>query len=291
MGLTVVVTLLVLLAGCAGSGAPKDAPAEPRVPVGEASYEGNETQSEAAAAVGGIEGTVVDEEQIPLAGVKIAVAELKLEVLSDSNGSFAFLDVPVGRHELYTQLIGYESAARSVEVMEGETSDVSFVLVRLAAIVAYHATTTYAGKMTCGAALVPWCGVFDEANQVYGTPNPTNERWLFNWTYPGGEAPAQMVSELVWQPATGYTAKAFIVALLIDDAIAQDEEGPSPVRMVTEGSVIAGKLKSNPNYKFQIGIYPTLMDLVVDQRFTLHRTDFYGEPAPEGWSFLTEAAP
>jgi hypothetical protein len=80
------------------------------------------------------------------------------------------------------------------------------------------------------------------------------------------------------------TAKELIPTILIDGAITQSNEGPSPNRMMSDTDQMKGWFKKDK----KLGVYPALADPVVDQKFTIYRTDFYGEVPPETWTIYPE---
>lgn len=278
--LAVLTTFAFLLSGCT-TAEPAAAPPSPAAPVGTVSAEGGGT------AVGTIRGVVTDEEAMPIQNATIAVKELNLELTTTEAGAFEFLEVPFGKYTLIAAILGYNSATRSVTIdAENPDAETTFSLTALVVREIYHTTFTWQGLMTCGATLVPWCGILDELNQDYGTPNPTNERWLFNWSYNSKIGPESTVFENVWTPTLPETAKK--MTLLGLSGTGKSATGPSVLRLEIFGDEFADDLKSNPNYKFRIGVYPDI-EPVVNQKFQLHRSDFFGEVAPEGWSYLTEA--
>jgi hypothetical protein len=191
--------------------------------------------------------------------------------------------VPVGRYDVLTTKIGFENGAQRIDVRAGETAHVNFTLNPIeVAPEPYTTVQQFDGLMSCGFAFVPVCGITDELNQDYGTPNPTEEHWLFNWAYDHSIVPTAVVFELVWQPSIPGTAEQF--NLLGVAGFGESATGPSVLKMVVPGSSFS-EIKDDPLTVFSIGVYPDLTP-VVAQRFTLYRTDFFfGEPA-EDYSIL-----
>lgn len=275
---------LFLLAGCTSGQSSDVAPPSSEAPIGTVSAEGGTESS------GSIRGVVTNDELLPIANATVGIVEANLEVTTTEAGAFEFLQVPFGKYTVVFQALGYESKSLGAKTDElNVTADLKVTLVALVIVESYHTTFTWSGKMTCGLALVPWCGIFDELNQDYGTPNPTNERWLFNWTYPGGAPPSTVIFELVWTPSISGTAKEFVLLGL--SGFGNQASGPSVLRMELDGALFADDLKREKDFRFRIGVYPELVDPVIDQRYSLHRTDFFGDPAPEGYSFLNETKP
>ena len=82
-----------------------------------------------AESTGTIVGTVVDAEKgMVLDLAQVYIAELNKSAVWDADGRFTMADVPAGEHLLAAELIGYESAATTVVVVEGETATVELEL-------------------------------------------------------------------------------------------------------------------------------------------------------------------
>jgi len=63
-----------------------------------------------------------------LESAQVYLPALSLGALSNSQGRFVILNVPVGTHEIKVELIGYSPATQTVTVRIGETTDVDFGL-------------------------------------------------------------------------------------------------------------------------------------------------------------------
>ena len=82
-----------------------------------------------AESTGTIVGTVVDAEKgMVLELAQVYIAELNKSAVWGADGRFTMADVPAGAHLLAAELIGYESAATTVVVVEGETATVELEL-------------------------------------------------------------------------------------------------------------------------------------------------------------------
>lgn len=276
--------VLSALAGCAGS-APQSSTTTPLLASADAGGDAD---------AGSVSGTVVDDERSPIPNAQVSLVELKLEVRTGGNGSFEFLKVPEGSYTLASAALGYEADGRKVQV----TADnlhvrVQIILLALPAVSeAFNSTIPFKGLMTCGFVAVPWCGILDEFQQTYGTPNPTNERWLFNFTYPGGVAPDAIIYEMDWKPSLPNTAQKFVLAVLIGSGIDQSVTMGSPLKLVASDGVlklVKDGLKANKKAKFQFGIYPDLVDPVVNQSFNVYVTSFWGEEPADNWTIYNKA--
>lgn len=82
-----------------------------------------------AQATGTIAGSVVDEASAqPIAGVQVHIPGLDVGMLTNAEGRFLLLNVPVGQHALRVQMLGYASTSQAVTVTSGATASVNFTL-------------------------------------------------------------------------------------------------------------------------------------------------------------------
>ena len=58
----------------------------------------------------------------PLTGVQVYIAEEEIDAVSDLDGNFLILNVPVGQHELTVELLGYKTIKSKVNVSMDRTT-------------------------------------------------------------------------------------------------------------------------------------------------------------------------
>ncbi|MEN8122011.1 MAG: carboxypeptidase-like regulatory domain-containing protein, partial [Bacteroidota bacterium] len=80
------------------------------------------------AQTGSVKGKVTDENGGGLPGVHIVIEGTSIGASSDLNGAYLLDNVPVGNQNLKVSFIGYKSISKSVNVVEGKTTDLSFTL-------------------------------------------------------------------------------------------------------------------------------------------------------------------
>ncbi len=73
-------------------------------------------------AQGSLEGTVSDENGMPLPDVQVAISALSIGDLTDADGNYVIEQVPAGTHMVDFRLIGYEPVSMQATVMDGETA-------------------------------------------------------------------------------------------------------------------------------------------------------------------------
>ncbi|WP_299665057.1 TonB-dependent receptor [uncultured Polaribacter sp.] len=80
------------------------------------------------AQTGNIKGFITDENGIYVPGANIAVVSLNKGDISDFNGKFTIIAVPVGKHTIKVTYLGYNDITKEVVVRENETVNVEFQL-------------------------------------------------------------------------------------------------------------------------------------------------------------------
>lgn len=278
--------LSLVLSGCFG-GSGKDASPSATLPS---------DLSPLADAPGAIAGTVTDDTFAVLEGAQVGIVALGLETTTGPDGTFVLESVPTGTHQVVAIKIGHDTSTQAVEVLPGETAQVSLVLPIVIVVQPYNETFIYDGRITCGILLVPFCSVTQDLENVAGTPNPTQDEFAFTWNWDAGTFPLTQVLELVWTPTTTATGQHLSVLYftaaseLESHTIVITDDLPSPIRLEVQQAELEAAKAAYPESEYHYGVYPALAELALDQPFTLYRTDFYGAPAPEGFTALeTEA--
>jgi len=86
-------------------------------------------------AVGVVEGIVTDSaERSPVPGVEVVVLGTRIGASTGNDGRYTLRGVPAGRHSFQARRIGYRPVRQSVEVGDGRTLSVNFVLQKVASI-------------------------------------------------------------------------------------------------------------------------------------------------------------
>ena len=84
--------------------------------------------SASAQSVGAISGTIRDSAGIPIPGVEIVVLQSKGALYSDSVGTFRFVNLSAGNHQLHFRRLGFAPKALDATVAEGQTLALAVVL-------------------------------------------------------------------------------------------------------------------------------------------------------------------
>lgn len=127
-----------------------------------------DTVIEIPSGFGAVGGLVLDEELQPVLAI-IAALGIGESVSTDSAGRFE-LRLPIGSHTLEVQGLGFTSAQRSVDVLEGETIHVQILLSALPSDAPYVQVVTHTGFEACGLAAGGTGGTGETMRDVYMIP-------------------------------------------------------------------------------------------------------------------------
>jgi hypothetical protein len=301
----------LVLAGCAGG--PEATAADDEAVAGPAEFDDQ---------TGGVEGIVLDDEDLPVAGAQVALIEAAVETLSDASGKFALSNVPPGRYTLAVQKLGYQSDARSIEVVQGQPTTVQVALVKIVLHTPYQQVWGDTGYFECSSTLLGSTGPCGFLPFVGSTP--VQDLWTENkrhWVYNVGPGTMSVFNEMTWNQgsfATGETLRItfsyenrttshwYCGATGTDPVVMQwersfddgqpDWEGAGECR--TGGDQLPdGQPESIPMEGHELRSFvntgPSSVNgnvgLALGQSFDIWFSVFYWEPAPEGWSALPDA--
>jgi hypothetical protein len=175
------VAVAVLVSGCAS--APKDSVAAP-TPSGSSEF------------LGALSGHVVDDELEPVADAQVALASGTFEsVRTDALGAFRLEGLPPGPDTLYVAAIGFEAVAKKVDIVSGETTELSVSLADVATDEPFAMLETHHGFIACGSG----AGLNGSGfTQVGCGANDPNQQFLFNYTF--GKGLKGILFEMTWSP-------------------------------------------------------------------------------------------
>lgn len=175
------VALSVLLAGCSSE---RDSTAPPP------------SVSPDSDLLGSIVGSVVDDELQPVPDAQVAVASSVVEsTYTDALGRFTIHGLPPGPDTLYVAAIGYEAAARKVDIVAGEAKEVTVGLSKVGTDEPFSMLQTNHGFIACGSgAGINGSGL----TQVGCGATDPNQQFLFNYTF--GKDLKGILFEMTWTP-------------------------------------------------------------------------------------------
>jgi hypothetical protein len=282
--LALLVVVGVVFSGCVASDAKvANDPADPAVAPPPSDTEGQ------------IRGTVTDDALTPIAGAQIGILNSDPQVVVTTNaaGQFTLVGLVPGTYAVAAQSLGHESATRSVEVLAGQVTDISFVLTEVAVRgEARYQTLIGQGYFACGAYLVvtSW-GNLDVC--VWDDHQP---RFEF-------EAPKEglvaILQEVIWTQSTGLTAQELQVYLEykpVCDPFCDSEKtfasssGSSPIRNYVDVEGELDDMEEDP-VPLASMTFPDGHDtpvIVFQQRMTHYITLIWGDHLPESFTAIPD---
>ncbi len=266
------VTLIILLAGCAGTR--------------EGTSEGAKGNSSDAAhpavstSTGAIAGVVVDEAIRPLANVSVSLEAAELVALTDAAGLFAFEGLAPGSYVLTANATaGFLAAQTTVAVQAGKVAKTRIVLPTDPTPRPHHTTLSFDGFEEAGDGHFSWT-----VDYVQALINQSLVRTCTCYFVIEPEGPVEtFVIEAVWQDSIPSPAGPTDYYWGIDTGDAMNAESghfASPGR-----TAVAGEAYDNAAH-IGVGVYTTEEWVTFQQKFEVFVTLFYLTAAPDGWSFV-----
>src|SRR5687767_6276859 len=120
LSLAMLSLLTVLFAGCiAGESSSTDPVASTQAaPEASAATFDDDT--------GAVQGTIINDEGLPLANVLVGILETNAQTLTAQNGGFTFSNVPPGEYTVSATILGYESTSKRVTIEAGAIAQANF---------------------------------------------------------------------------------------------------------------------------------------------------------------------
>lgn len=210
--------MVAAVAGCVGSNADAPAAAQPSATV---------VVQEGALEAGSILGTVVDDSNSPVEAALVLVQEVDARATTDAAGSFAVNNVDPGTYTVFVSKLGYESAAKRVDVAAYETSAVTFRLVPIAIAEPYSELIIKVMEILVGfswsiggdfnnGCIVPGVTCQGAAVSTLQPLNGPNARFVLE--EPDHIPLATIIIEEDWIPNSAICAKAINVGIYNPDA-------------------------------------------------------------------------
>ncbi|MBI2078155.1 MAG: carboxypeptidase regulatory-like domain-containing protein [Euryarchaeota archaeon] len=305
--------VLVLIVGTfsAGCAAPSDAASTGPGPAPAPDFDSTS---------GAVAGTVTDEEAQPVVGADVGIAgdTHQQSGVTDDLGKFTLSNVPPGKYQLFAQRLGFESAARVIDVREGEITDIRFVLVAIEIREGVHDIWMKQGYFECswtgvggtGPCFFPYVG---QSSTVPVDPWTNNKR---QFDYLVGEGVYTVTNELDWRQASYGTSEKLQVFLSYTTRTTSHRycngQGAPPVLLRWErgdekdkegtcetgtSSLPSSEPKTIPfkgqNITSRVnvgsGSLPgTSAAISFQQAFEIHFGVFYWQAAPEGFTALAD---
>lgn len=215
-----------------------------------------------SAETGAIRGTVVDEEQAPIAGAAIGIrgAGNASNTVSAADGKFSFSHLVPGNWEVVVGAAFFEGTVRKVSVLAGEITDVT---VGLTGIVNQNTTELFMVQtqkrgFINAAYSFPWTSGAILGGSI-GQGVFLNEASKFPLEYDPKLGLREVVLEAVWQPSAVATGTALQLTLCSEETVKDSQnncfnlpdspqyanrtEGPSPL-VLRDAGLPLGEIQS-----------------------------------------------
>ena len=220
--------------------------------------------------LGRIEGRVLEEGGLPMAGAQVRIFLQNLQSTADAGGAYQIRDVPAGPARVVASGPDHASATRDLEIRAGVAHLVDFVLKPLTTPQPYNRTLTLPGKLTCQGVQGLSC-----ADAAPG------EQSLHHFAVDTGiEA---ILIELDWDPSLPGSAARLQMDVRGATPTAcgtkyGQVEGPAPLRFqVVDGFPTRGGHQC-------ILVRATADQAAIDQGYSLYVTLFFHSGIPGGFS-------
>jgi hypothetical protein len=212
---------VLLLSGCVGgeSATPNDVQATDQAPP-EASAATFDDET------GAVQGTIINDEGLPVANVLVGVLETGLQTTTAQNGQYTFSNVLPGEYTVSAALLGFEAASKRVTVEAGAIAQANFQLVPVAIEQPYYVSVQELGNIQCSISWNPgaplwapdpsqptntsrgllapgWytglqaCGVLDIVPGASSANPLPPTKFILQWENPAGTY--ELLAEMVWQ--------------------------------------------------------------------------------------------
>lgn len=292
--------LVMILSGCAaGPTPPNEVSPSPSAAAPPGDFDD---------ATGAVRGVVTTVELQPIVGAQVALKDAEFSSRTAQDGSFSFSRVPPADYVLLVSALGYVSGGKQITVAAGqETSGVNVQLANIPIVEPRMELFVFEGYITCtvGAfgVLSEECGQGAQTPLgTYGT-NPSNKiDW--KWTYSADQTDlVGTLLEMNWQPGSAaatqltlYVANKFTCIPECDAAgpvyCGTDNHGP-PVQRCRIDKLKMKDTEMPWEMTARAWGAPVeateVPNVVLEQKFTMFRTDFYGVMGDEGYTAIPDA--
>lgn len=268
-------------------------------------------------AQGSIVGRVLDEEFRAIPNATVAVPSVPLVTQTGADGTFQLGPLPPGGYDVSAYALGYGALGRRVEVLAGESVDLTFTLPTLAALTAFYEVFPHVGFEACQVyaegtiahCTLPYTQVYGAAKRQgvnlsqYGLPPDLQDnRDRYNFTV--REDHTGIVSELVWQASSAAAVYQVLVLAcgwydpVWDECVPPGEThtglryhfevGQSPIKLEWKmDEEQLAYLKRSPWVMSRANVYGSdqiAAGFSLDQRIEMFNTVFYGDNPPEDYT-------
>ena len=280
------VLLSMVLAGCTSGASPSTA--------GSAAPSATVTSE-----TGSVSGLITDDETKPVGQVTVALLELPSAATeSDEAGRYTINQVPPGTYALVTQKLGYQESSKRIDVKVGEVTTVNILLTPIAIETSRQEGYQLDAYMQFG------------ASTPVVTARPgilLNDKLIFSKDVAGGVM--SLVTAMTWDSSAPATAKKMRLDVIVGTALKNQTNAKSPMMNIAE-ECEEEKTGCDPVFKKKASVQHSIwipftcpytqptsesctseppsgyVVVVVEQRYKLYVTSFWGDVAPADYTGL-----
>lgn len=119
---------------------------------------------------GAVQGTIINDEGLPLPDVLVGILETNEQTMSAQNGAFTFSNVLPGDYALSATVLGYETASKAITVEAGAITQANFQLLPIAIEEPFYVSLQDVGNIQCSITWFPGTPLGDPVTGFPGDP-------------------------------------------------------------------------------------------------------------------------
>lgn len=234
---------------------------------------------------GAVRGVVLTETIVPIAGATVRLTPSDLTTTSNDDGLFVFADLEPGTYFVEASKPGFDTTQQGVTVAAGvdRPDVVKLILPADPTSQPFTELQQWEGFLQCGAGLGP-----------VGSTNPCAFTGSDNVHGFAVQRPPDVVQvEMIWEGTNAF-GDTLSVGLLRPGTIsnfAGADSGSPAIFQVNQTKLIDEM--GDEFEEYTVRVFPgteggSTVSVVVEQRFTVFTTNFYGFEPDEGWAFVVD---
>lgn len=241
------------------------------------------TSAEPGPETGVIIGQVVDDEDLPIAGASVAIVDEGLEATTDEQGGFVFEQVAPGTQKVFIQKLGFESIGKTVQVVAGDTAQMTVTLEAIQLVDPWMETFIGDGFMTCqwSTPVVKSRIACDEIGD--------DEKSTF--TFPVQPGLLETLTETIWEQTSALSPEYIELDHIFDDDCQECnvvQKSPHIHKSTDYDDDFDEEKEIVESYWLPFGNTSQPVIFAFQQKFTVYTSAFYHQPVPAGFSAAPE---
>lgn len=278
-----VLTLTLLLAGCAGKAKVDPNATEPTgdvLPPGVTNL---------------LEGTVKSVDLEPMEGVQVRLDGTNQSRTTDASGTYRFQSLEPKDYIVVASKEGFRPKTQRAVIEDDRIFQLDFILDPVPTASPYHETQQYTGLIACQAHYQTAEDNAQRPNCGEGVDNNNAQRRIFS-VQPGI---AQVVLELVWTPRSSLATELTMTVQTLGDngVVFAYDQGTSVLKVVVSEAIVRKYFGAGGEIQTIVESGPSItgdeaaadVGLAFQQDYTIYLTAFYHEVGPPSFTAIEEA--